>query len=213
MGSGGNEEGSMDNRLTINTDQIRSIVFQSIQVKQAFSDELYQKILKAAQIIVNAYENHHKLIFMGNGGSAADAQHLAAEFVGRFAKERKALPALALNGNSSSLTAISNDYSYSMTFSRQIEAFANAGDVVVGISTSGNSENVVVAMQKAKEAGLTIIGLTGETGGKIRHYCDILLNVPSKEVPRIQEAHIMIGHIICEIVECGLFKKEKTGQR
>ena len=138
---------------------------------------------------------------MGNGGSAADAQHIAGELVGRFKKERKAIPAISLSTDTSILTAIGNDYGFEKVFERQIEALGNKGDVVIGISTSGNSENVYRAMKLAKKMGLTTIGLLGNDGGKIKNLSDIALVVPSKNTPRIQETHITIGHIICEGVE------------
>ena len=186
-------------------EHIKNRIRESIQVKQAFTEELHRNILKASELVIRAYKNQHKAIFMGNGGSAGDAQHLAAELVGRYYKDRPPLPALALNANTSSLTAISNDYSYSQSFLRQIEAFTNPGDVVIAISTSGNSENVVLALESARKKGAGTIALTGKTGGRLRAHADILLNVPSEEVPRIQETHILIGHIICELVESEMF--------
>jgi D-sedoheptulose 7-phosphate isomerase len=160
---------------------------------------------RAAAALVACYRGGGKAMFCGNGGSAADAQHLAAEFVGRYLAERRPLPALALHANSSSLTAIGNDYGYELSFARQLEAFARPGDVAVGLSTSGNSANVVAALQKARELGLTTIALTGEGGGKLRDAADILLAVASRETPRIQECHILIGHCLCQAVEEALF--------
>lgn len=142
-----------------------------------------------------------KILFLGNGGSAADAQHLAAEFVGRFVKERRALPALALTTDTSILTAVSNDYGYDRVFARQVEALANPGDVVVGITTSGNSPNVVEALTAARQQGAVTVGLTGEGGGKIAGQCDICIKVPSRHTARIQEAHILIGHIVCAAID------------
>lgn len=185
--------------------EIRKKVQDSIAVKQNFSDDLYRRIVEVSQLAINAYKKKHKVVFMGNGGSAADAQHLAAELVGRCAKERTALPSLALNANSSSLTAISNDYSYNQSFARQIEAFVKKGDVVIGITTSGNSENVIEALKQAKLLGAVTVALTGETGGRTRPVADVLLNVPSRNVARIQESHILIGHIICELIEATIF--------
>lgn len=160
---------------------------------------------RAAAAMIACYGAGGKVIFCGNGGSAADAQHLAAEFVGRYLTERRPLPALALNANSSSLTAIGNDYGYELSFARQVEAFARPGDVVVGLSTSGNSANVVAALQKGRELGLTTIALTGEGGGKLGGVAEILLAVASRETPRIQECHILIGHCLCQAVEEALF--------
>lgn len=186
-------------------DHIRKRVAESIRVKQDFSDELLAGIRDAAVSVIEAYRNHGKVIFMGNGGSAADAQHLAAELVGRFAKDRAGLPALALHANTSSLTALSNDYDFDQSYSKQIEAFADPGDIVVGLSTSGRSKNIVKAMERAREKGAVTVALTGASGGDVRAHADILLNVPSDSVARIQEAHILIGHIICEMVESSLF--------
>jgi D-sedoheptulose 7-phosphate isomerase len=186
-------------------DHIRKRVQESIRVKQAFDEDLFGRIQESARAVIEAYRNKRKVVFMGNGGSAADAQHLAAELVGRFAKDRRALPALALHANTSSLTAIANDYAYSKSFSKQVEAFVNPGDVVVGISTSGNSENVVEALKAARAAGAVTVAFTGQGGGKAREHADILVAVPSGVVARIQESHILIGHIICELVESTLF--------
>jgi D-sedoheptulose 7-phosphate isomerase len=144
-------------------------------------------------------------MFCGNGGSAADAQHLAAELSGRFYKDRKALPSDALHCNTSYLTAVANDYSYDVIYSRLVDGTMNSGDVLIGLSTSGNSKNIINAFEKAKEKGIITIGLTGESGGKMEILSDYLINVPSTDTPRIQEAHIMIGHIICELVESKLF--------
>ena len=156
---------------------------------------------KAADALVSAYRAGHKAIFFGNGGSAADAQHLAAEFVGRYLRERTPLPALALNTNSSAVTAIGNDYGYAEVFARQLEALANAGDVAFGISTSGNSPNVIQAMRAARKLGLFSIALTGASGGALRELVDVLIAAPSEETPRIQECHILVGHALCDAVE------------
>jgi D-sedoheptulose 7-phosphate isomerase len=156
---------------------------------------------KAADALVSAYSAGHKAIFFGNGGSAADAQHLAAEFVGRYLRERVPLPALALNANSSAVTAISNDYGYAEVFARQLEALASPGDVAVGISTSGNSPNVIQALRAARRMGLFTIGLTGASAGALREVVDVLIAAPSEETPRIQECHILIGHALCDAVE------------
>jgi D-sedoheptulose 7-phosphate isomerase len=141
------------------------------------------------------------LLVCGNGGSAADAQHIAAELTGRFFRDRKPLPALALHGNTSSLTAIGNDYGYDEVFAREVGAHGRAGDVLLAISTSGNSRNIVRAIEVARDKQMAIIGLTGESGGKMRDLCDVCLCVPSTSTPRIQECHILIGHTICELLE------------
>ena len=187
--------------------KIKDIIQASVNVKQqVLADEaLQQRIAEAISIIVTAFNNGNKVLFCGNGGSAADAQHLAAEFSGRFYKDRKALPSEALHCNTSYLTAVANDYSYDVIYSRIIEGTGLKGDVLVGLSTSGNSGNILKAFEAAKEKGMTTIGFTGETGGKMKTVSDILLNVPSTDTPRIQESHIMIGHIICQLVEDQIF--------
>jgi D-sedoheptulose 7-phosphate isomerase len=159
------------------------------------------QIASVAETIVKAMQQGGKLLLFGNGGSAADAQHIAAEFVGRFALERAALPAFALSVNTSCLTAIGNDYGFDQVFARQIEAFAKPGDVALGISTSGNSANVLMGLAKAKQMGLTTVAMAGEYGGKIKNEADYCICVPSSETPRIQECHILIGHAIAELVE------------
>lgn len=151
--------------------------------------------------IVEAFKNGHKVILMGNGGSASDAQHIAAEFVGRFKKERPSLPALALNTNSSTLTAVGNDYSYDVVFSRQIDGFAQAGDVVIGISTSGNSKNVYLALGMAKRKGCFTAAFLGKDGGIIKDMCDLPLVVKSNNTPHVQECHIFMGHCMCDLVD------------
>ena len=158
-------------------------------------------VAKIADEICEAFRRGNKLILFGNGGSAADAQHLAAEMTGRFLKDRPALPAISLTANTSSLTAIANDYSFDLVFARQVEALGLVGDVAVGISTSGNSRNVICAIEVARKKGLTTVALTGKGGGNLRSVADYCFTVPSTETPRIQEAHILIGHIICELVE------------
>jgi D-sedoheptulose 7-phosphate isomerase len=155
----------------------------------------------AANALIEAYLTGHKAIFFGNGGSAADAQHLAAEFLGRYLRERPPLPALALNANSSAITAIGNDYGYDQVFARQLEACATAGDVAVAISTSGNSPSVIQAARSARRLGLFTIALTGASGGRLRELADALIAVPSDETPRIQECHILVGHALCDAVE------------
>lgn len=179
----------------------------SIAVKQKLIEDTasISKMAEVSRVIVKALLDGHKLLICGNGGSAADAQHIAAEFVGRFAFDRPALPALALSVNTSCLTAIGNDYGFDVVFSRQIEALSQKGDVVMGISTSGNSANILHAMSTSKRLGLQTIALTGCTGGKLRDEVDFCLCAPSVETPRIQECHILMGHIISELVEFTIF--------
>lgn len=187
--------------------KIKQIIAASISIKeQILNDEiLLAKIQETVSIITNAFKAGNKVLFCGNGGSAADAQHLAAEFSGRFYKNRKALPSEALHCNSSYLTAVANDYSYDVIYSRLIEGIGAKGDILIGLSTSGNSTNIINAFAAAKEIGMPTIALTGISGGKMKDAVDTLLNVPSGDTPRIQESHIMIGHIICELVEDNLF--------
>ena len=185
---------------------MKNVIKAKIEENIETTEELHkggqvENIEKAVKAIVTSLKNGGKVLVFGNGGSAADSQHIAAEFVGRFKKERKALPAIALTTNTSILTAIGNDYGYDVTFSRQVEALGREGDVAIGLSTSGNSKNVIAALKTAKAAGLKTVGLTGATGGAMKEICDILITPPSKNTPRIQEAHILIAHIICEIVE------------
>ena len=179
----------------------------SINVKKQILEnrDLIATILKVAKEIVLAFKNDKKVLFCGNGGSAADAQHLAAELSGRFYFDREPLFAEALHVNTSYLTAVANDYSYDEVYSRLVKAKGRKGDILIGISTSGNSKNIIKAIEVANNIGMITVGMTGETGGKMRDICKYLINVPSKDTPRIQEAHIMIGHIICEIVEKELF--------
>ena len=178
---------------------------ESIAVKRALLESQSHAIANVGEALVEAMRNGKTLFLFGNGGSAGDSQHIAAELVGRFTKERRALPAVALTTNTSALTALGNDYEYNIVFSRQLEAFGKAGDVLIGISTSGNSANVLHALQTAKDLGMSTVGLTGETGGKTKAEADHCICVPSRDTARIQESHIMIGHILCEIVECELF--------
>ena len=178
---------------------------ESIAVKRALLETQADTIAVVAAALVEAMRNGKTLYLCGNGGSAGDAQHIAAELVGRFTKERRALPAVALTTNSSALTALGNDYEYAIVFSRQLEAFGKAGDILIGISTSGNSPNVLHALETAKTLGMVTVGLTGETGGKTNAAADHCICVPSRDTARIQESHILIGHILCEIIECELF--------
>lgn len=174
---------------------------QSIAVHQRLLDGCLPAINAAADAMVSAYRKGRKAFFFGNGGSAADAQHLAAEFLGRYLQERRPLPAVALHANTSAMTAIANDYGYNQVFARQLEALAVAGDVAVGISTSGNSPSVIEAVQCARRLGLYTIALTGASGGCLRGQVDTLIAVPSEETPRIQECHILVGHALCNVVE------------
>ncbi len=188
-------------------EKIKSIISASILVKQQLLDDaVMQKTIETViNVIADAFAKGNKVLFCGNGGSAADAQHLAAEFSGRFYKNRKALPAEALHCNTSYLTAVANDYSYDVIYSRLVEGIGVSGDVLIGLTTSGNSSNIVNAFVTAREKNIVTIGFTGEGGGKLKALSDYLFNVPSTDTPRIQESHIMIGHIICELVEAKLF--------
>lgn len=183
---------------------IASRIKENIKVNRALYRSL-ELIDKVCQTILQAYKNGNKVILFGNGGSAADAQHIAAELLGKYYLKRKGLPALSLTTNPSSLTAISNDYSFEMVFSIQIEAIGKPKDIAWGFSTSGNSKNVIEAFKIAKSLGLITIGFTGKTGGKMKDIVDYCLCVPSSDTPRIQETHILVAHIICEIVERELF--------
>lgn len=188
-------------------EKIKQIIAASILTKQSIinNEDLLENILNSVELVTKAFKNGNKVLFCGNGGSAADAQHLAAEFSGRFYKNRKALPAEALHCNSSYLTAVANDYSYDVIYSRLVEGIGNKGDVLIGLSTSGNSKNILNAFEVAKNIGIKTIGFTGDSGGGMKENCNVLINVPSSDTPRIQESHIMIGHIICELVEENLF--------
>lgn len=190
--------------------RVRESIRQSIDVKQRILDDgaFLDRIRLAADMMVAAFNNGGRVLFCGNGGSAADAQHLAAELSGRFYFDRPPLNAEALHCNTSYLTAVGNDYGYDIIFSRLLRGTAKKGDVVVGISTSGNSKNIIEAYKTARELEIGIISFTGETGGQMKDFSDVLLNVPSKDTPRIQESHIMIGHIICELVETAIFGKK-----
>jgi D-sedoheptulose 7-phosphate isomerase len=186
---------------------ITDIIQASIDVKKLLLADatILNTIATSVEIITAAFKNGNKVLFCGNGGSAADAQHLAAEFSGRFYTDRHALPAEALHVNTSYLTAVANDYSFDVVYSRMITGIGNKGDVLIGLSTSGNSNNIINAMEAAKKKGMTTIGFTGASGGKMKDACELLLNVPSTDTPRIQESHILVGHIICELVEKAYF--------
>lgn len=183
------------------TDILRRNIERSIEVHSLLMESCLPQLSMAADALVSAYCSGHKALFFGNGGSAADAQHLAAEFVGRYLREREPLPALGLNANSSAVTAIGNDYGYDQVFARQLAALAAPGDVAVGISTSGNSANVVEGMLQARKMGLFTIALTGDSGGRLLGLADVLIGAPSHETPRIQECHILLGHALCDAVE------------
>lgn len=182
-------------------DIIHNAINDHKDVIQQIESELVPQIRKAASIITTALNKGNKLIFCGNGGSASDAQHISAEFIGRFVKERNPLPSIALNTDTSAITAISNDYGYDQVFSRQVKGLANQGDVIIGITTSGNSQNIINALSLAKDLNLFSIGLLGKDGGKAKDYCDISLIVNSNITARIQEGHILIGHILCACVD------------
>lgn len=184
-------------------DKISRIIKSSIDVKQNVlqDDKMIERIMECVDVIVSAFKNGNKVLFCGNGGSAADAQHLAAEFSGRFYADRDALPAEALHANTSYITAVANDYHFDVIYSRLVKGTGNKGDVLIGLSTSGNSKNILNAFDAAKEKGMVTIGFTGASGGLLKDKSDYLINVPSTDTPRIQESHILIGHIICELVE------------
>jgi len=189
--------------------RIKEAINQSIDLKKAIlEDEILLRTLQIVAVkMTNCFENGGKILFCGNGGSAADAQHLAAEFSGRFYYDRPPLYAEALHVNSSFVTAVANDYSYDEVYARMIRAMGRKGDLLVAISTSGNSGNILRAIDAALERGMIVVGMTGKTGGLMKDKCDFLLNPPSTDTPRVQESHIMIGHILCELVEAAVFPK------
>ena len=193
-------------------EQIKSIIAASIQAKQQLLEDesLLQIVIDATEKIVSSLKNGNRIYFCGNGGSAADAQHLAAEFSGRFYKDRKALPAEALHVNTSYLTAVSNDYGFDVIYSRLVEGIMAKGDVLIGLSTSGNSANIVKAFEAARTKGVVTVGFTGLTGGVLKTLSDYLINIPSADTPRIQESHIMIGHVICELAEAKYFSQTQN---
>ena len=192
-------------------EKIKNIIQASIDTKnQILQDEkLVATIQKVVDIITEAFKNGNRIYFCGNGGSAADAQHLAAEFSGRFYTDRKALPAEALHCNTSYLTAVANDYGFDLVYSRMIDGIGEKGDVLIGLSTSGNSANIINAFEVAQQKGIITIGFTGLTGGQMKSISDYLINIPSADTPRIQESHITIGHIICQLVEEKIFSTPK----
>jgi D-sedoheptulose 7-phosphate isomerase len=184
-------------------EKIQELIQSSIDAKTQLlqSEKLLQTIQQVIETMVAAFKNGNSIYFCGNGGSAADAQHLAAEFSGRFYKNRKALPAEALHCNTSYLTAVANDYSFEVIYSRIIDGLGKKGDVLVGLSTSGNSPNIIQAFETAKNKGMVTIGFTGFTGGVLKTFSDHLLNAPATDTPRVQECHMLMGHIICQLVE------------
>lgn len=196
----------MDSKMS----KIQSIVTSSIETKQALlsNEALLQTATDVASVITEAFRNGKAVFWCGNGGSAADAQHLAAEFSGRFYFDRDPLFSEALHVNTSYVTAVANDYSYDQIYSRLVKAKGREGDVLIGMSTSGTSKNVVKAFEQGQTQGMTIVAMTGETGGTMKDHCDYLLNMPSTDTPRIQECHMLIGHAICELVEEALFTRE-----
>jgi D-sedoheptulose 7-phosphate isomerase len=189
-----------------------SVFLESVQLKQAVARMSTDLIVDMADLVIRAFRGHHRLFLFGNGGSAADAQHLAAEFVNRFQRERSPLPALALTVDTSILTSISNDYQFDDVFLKQLQALGQPGDVALGISTSGGSPNVIKALKWAREHGLHAIGWAGATLGEMDTYCDLILHVPSKTTARVQECHITVGHILCGLVDEILFGNLETGQ-
>lgn len=191
--------------MTNATDRVRQTIAESIRVKQATANDCSEQIAAAAASLVECFRVGGKLLVFGNGGSAADAQHISSEFVGRYVHDRPALPAIALTANSSEYTAIGNDYGFDHIFARGIEAHGRPGDVAIAISTSGNSGNLVEAVHAAKDHGLSTVGLLGKGGGKLQFLVDAAIIVPSDDTPRIQETHITVGHILCALVEEALF--------
>jgi D-sedoheptulose 7-phosphate isomerase len=189
-------------------EKIQAIITESLEVKARVLNDpgLISQVGEIVSLIVRRFQEGKHLYFCGNGGSAADAQHLAAEFSGRFYIDRDALPSEALHCNTSYLTAVANDYSYDLIYSRLIKGIGKRDDILVGMSTSGNSVNIVKAFETARERGITTIGMTGEGGGKLKALSDHLIAIPSRNTPRIQEAHMLLGHIICELVEEKYFK-------
>jgi len=194
--------------LPVSRDRIQSEIdhqlSESAQVKREFAECCSDAVIDVAELLISAVHRQQRILLCGNGGSAADAQHIAAELVARLRKERRAIPALALSTNTSTLTALANDYDFSKVFVRQVEAFGSPGDVLIGISTSGNSENVLKAMVFAKQQGLKTVALTGGSGGKMAAVADLSIIVPSTSVQRIQEVHITVGHILCDLIEQSL---------
>lgn len=188
---------------------LKSRIEASVKLKSSLlaNDALLNTVTNLATEIIRTYRSGGKVLWCGNGGSAADAQHLAAELSGRFYYDRDPLNSEALHVNTSYITAVANDYSYDQIYSRLIAAMGKSGDVLIGLSTSGNSANVINALVEGKKRGMLCVGFTGETGGKMKEHCDLLINIPSTDTPRIQECHMLLGHTVCELVEAGLFPK------
>lgn len=188
---------------------IKDNILESVELKQSLlSDpQMHELIANVTDLMITSLNDGGKILFCGNGGSAADAQHLAAEFSGRYYYDRPPLNAEALHVNTSYLTAVANDYSYEEVFSRLVKGIGQKGDVLVGMSTSGNSKNVIRAFIQAKELGMTTVGMTGNAGGKMKDHADFLIDIPSKNTPRIQECHMLLGHIMCQMVEASIFPK------
>jgi D-sedoheptulose 7-phosphate isomerase len=184
---------------------IEQFVSESLRVKAQFFEENKNTIASTAETLAHALHNGRKILFFGNGGSAADAQHLTAELVGRFGPDRAPLAAIALSTDTSILTALANDYGYESVFARQIEALGQAGDAAIAISTSGNSANILAGIDAARSRGLFTAGFTGETGGKMKDRVEVLFRVPSRQTPRIQETHILLGHVLCDLIDRELF--------
>lgn len=188
-------------------EDIKALIAESLYTKQQLlnNNELIEVLEQVSNLFIDCFNADGKVLFCGNGGSAADAQHISAELSGRYKLDRRPLFAEALHVNTSYMTAVANDYSYDEVYSRMVEAAGRKGDVLVAISTSGNSSNVIKAVEKARSIGMKVVGMTGKDGGKMKTLCDYLLNAPSVNTPRIQECHILMGHIICELTEKGLF--------
>ena len=185
---------------------IKNMIQESAETAK-LCEALSPKIEKAAKLVANAFNNKKKILLAGNGGSSSQASHIAAEFVGRYKLERKGMPAIALTADMAAITAISNDYGFEAVFERQIESLANEGDVLIVLSTSGNSANIIKAVEKAKKMNIHVIALLGKDGGKMKNISNVEIIVPSNNTPRIQESHLMILHIICELVDNQLFEK------
>jgi len=191
------------------SDLVKQLLQDACRTKQKVLEDarLVALIAEVMDVCIDALRNGNKLLLAGNGGSASDAQHIAAELVGRYEQDRAGLPALALTTNSSQVTAIANDYGYDFLFQRQVQALANAGDVFFGLSTSGNSKNVIQAIEQCKKQQVKTVGMTGQSGGQLAAMCDYCINVPSDNTARIQEVHITIGHILCAGIESAFFKQ------
>ncbi len=192
-------------------EKIIKVFNESIEVKKKFVDENIETIIEVSNLLADTFSRENKLLLFGNGGSASDASHIAAEFVNRFKKERPALPAIALNSDTAVITSIANDYDYINIYARQLKAFAQDGDIVIAISTSGNSKNIIKAIDVAKKKKLKTVAFTGAKGDKLASKCDYVFAVPSSNTPRIQETHITLGHVICQMVEEILFEAHRKG--